>query len=64
MRAQGIKEGAVLPQALQVDPGTLSDAQRKQQGIRDLPRSLEAALASLEVDSGDMLRAFICRHGK
>jgi glutamine synthetase len=50
---QGIQEGATLPTALQVDPGTLSAGERKEQGIKDLPQQLEDALSSYEADDGE-----------
>ena len=51
----GMSSRATLPAPVDVDPGTLSDEQRREAGIRALPSSLEEALRTFEAD--DVLRA-------
>ncbi|MGK5170273.1 glutamine synthetase family protein [Geodermatophilus sp. CPCC 205761] len=51
----GVASRATLPAPVDVDPGTLSDEQRRAAGIRAVPSSLEEALRAFEAD--DVLRA-------
>ena len=46
----GLREGATLPDPVSVDPGTLSDAERREAGIARLPTSLEEAVRAFESD--------------
>jgi glutamine synthetase len=46
----GVRDGATLPEPVAVDPGTLSDAERKEAGIAALPSSLEEAVRAFESD--------------
>nr|WP_317035129.1 glutamine synthetase family protein [Nodosilinea sp. E11] len=46
----GIAQGYALPAPVQVDPGALSEADRRDRGIAPLPQSLTVALAALEQD--------------
>lgn len=47
----GIDERAVLPEPVGVDPASLSDAERHEQGIAALPSDLLAATAAFERDA-------------
>lgn len=53
----GIDEEAVLPEPLDVDPGTLTEAERAVRGIERLPQRLEEAVAAFEADK-DLAAAF------
>jgi glutamine synthetase len=62
----GIRERLEQPPLVQVDPDSLTDAERDRLGVRRLPGSLEAALAELEADevvrsllAPDLLAAFL-----
>ncbi|CAL8471645.1 g11187 [Coccomyxa elongata] len=66
----GVKEKAVLPPALQVDPGTLSAEERNARGIRPLASNLAEALTAFNADTvfggalkevfgGALIRAFL-----
>jgi glutamine synthetase len=46
----GLREGARLPEPVEVDPGTLSEEERSARGIAALPSSLEEAVRALEAD--------------
>lgn len=49
---QGVKETAVLPPALQVDPGTLSAEEQNARGIKPLASNLAEALSAFNADTG------------
>ncbi len=46
----GLDHGLTLGEAVDVDPATLSEAERQRRGIRPLPTSLDEALPALEED--------------
>jgi len=48
---QGIREKLEVPQALGVDPGSLTDQERKELHILPLPGSLTEALDLMDADS-------------
>lgn len=50
---QGVKEKAILPPALQIDPGTLSAEEWSTQGIKPLAANLAGALAGFSADTGE-----------
>ncbi|HJU36806.1 MAG TPA: glutamine synthetase family protein [Gaiellaceae bacterium] len=47
----GLDQSLEPPEPVQVDPATLSDAEREARGIRRLPETQEEALAALEADA-------------
>lgn len=49
---QGIRDKAVLPPALQVDPGTLSAEEQSTRGIKPLASNLAEALSGFHADTG------------
>jgi glutamine synthetase len=53
---QGLAASLSLPPALQLDPGSLSEAQRSAAGIRAMPATLGEALAAYEADTGGLPR--------
>ncbi|KAK9918078.1 hypothetical protein WJX75_001014 [Coccomyxa subellipsoidea] len=55
---QGVNEKAILPPALQIDPGTLSTEERSTRGIKSLAANLAEALAGFSADTvfGDALK--------
>jgi glutamine synthetase len=62
----GLNQGLALGEAVDVDPGTLSEAERQRRGIRPLPTSLGEALAALDADGvlrealgPDLARSFL-----
>ncbi|EFN50945.1 hypothetical protein CHLNCDRAFT_141615 [Chlorella variabilis] len=46
----GVEEGLNLPPPVELDPGNLTDSQRKAAGIRPLPATLGEALEAFEAD--------------
>jgi glutamine synthetase len=46
----GLDQGLTLGEAVDVDPGTLAEAERQRRGILPLPTSLGEAIAALEAD--------------
>ena len=46
----GLRAGSTLPDPVGIDPGTLSEAGRREAGIRPLPGSLEEAVRAFEQD--------------
>mmetsp|Transcript_12380 Transcript_12380/g.37258 ORF Transcript_12380/g.37258 Transcript_12380/m.37258 type:complete len:474 (+) Transcript_12380:115-1536(+) len=46
----GLRRGGLLPESLSVDPATLTKEERQNEGIRQLPSSLQAALDTLNID--------------
>ncbi|KAB0678471.1 glutamine synthetase family protein [Aureimonas leprariae] len=47
---EGLRAGLAAPPIVSGDPGTMSEAERAELGLRRLPESCEAALAALEGD--------------
>ena len=47
----GMRSGATLPEAVDLDPGNLTDAERRAAGIVPLPSSLEEAVRAFEADA-------------
>jgi glutamine synthetase len=47
----GIERGLEPPAAVEVDPASLTDEERRKQGIQRLPASLDEALAALQADA-------------
>lgn len=48
-----MKEKAILPPALQVDPGTLSCEEQSERGVKPLAASLSEALSFFNADTGE-----------
>jgi glutamine synthetase len=49
----GVEEGLNLPPPVEIDPGNLSDSQRKAAGIRPMPANLGEALEAFDKDRGE-----------
>jgi hypothetical protein len=49
---QGVREGLNLPPPVELDPGSLTDTQRRAAGIRQLPATLEEAIEAYDSDKG------------
>jgi glutamine synthetase len=48
----GLRSGATLPEPVGIDPGTLSERERREAGIAALPASLAEAVRAFESDAG------------
>jgi glutamine synthetase len=46
-----VRRGLDLPEAVQVDPGTLPESERRRLGIEPLPASLDESVRRLEADA-------------